>query len=195
MLKDPYYRAGTILKTHGVQGELSASLHEPDLFADYPFEMLFINPGGGPVPFFITSWSFNLQKNTLIFRLEGIDSPADASAFVKQDILLPADALPKPKSKRFFIHEVIGFSLIDSEKGELGPIEEVLDLPMQQVFRVMKGPTEILIPAVAELILSIDRGTKTVRIQAPEGLIDLYLQAGSSEEVPEDGDVSPDDQD
>jgi 16S rRNA processing protein RimM len=195
MQKDPYYIAGTILKTHGVQGELSASLHEPDLFADFPFEMVFINPGGGPVPFFITSWSFNPQKNTFIFRLEGIDSPADASAFIQQDILLPADTLPKPKNKRFFIHEVIGFLLIDTHKGEIGPIEEVLDLPMQQVFRVLKGQTEILIPAAEDLIRLVDRKARTVLIQAPEGLIDLYLQAGNGEEIPEDGDASPENPD
>ena len=188
MQQDPYYIAGTILKTHGVKGELSASLHEPHLFADYSFEMIFINPGGGPVPFFITSCSFNQQKNTLIFQLEGIDSPSEASVFVRQDILLPADALPKPTDKRFFIHEVIGFMLIDQDKGELGPIEEVLDLPMQQVFRVMKGEKEILIPAVEDLIAAIDRKERTVVIHAPEGLIDLYLEAGSSEETPEDGD-------
>jgi 16S rRNA processing protein RimM len=80
---------------------------------------------------------------------------------------------------------VIGFTIHDTNHGELGPVEEVLDLPMQQVFRILKGECEILIPAVESIILSIDREARTVQIKAPEGLIDLYLNEG-------DDDLEPD---
>ncbi|HEV7232371.1 MAG TPA: ribosome maturation factor RimM, partial [Bacteroidia bacterium] len=151
MTKIPdYYQAGQIQKTHGVKGEVLVALHEPGLFVNYTFEVIFINPGGGLVPFFISSFSFNASKNILILQLEGIDDPDAASAFIHQPVFLSPDSLPKPNGTRFFIHEVIGFTVHDQKYGELGPVKEVLDLPMQQVFRILKNDREILIPAVED---------------------------------------------
>ena len=36
--------------------------------------------------------------------------------------------------------------------------------------------TEILIPAVDEIFKEVDREGRTLRIAAPEGLIDIYLE-------------------
>ncbi len=170
------------MKAHGVKGELSISLYEPSLFENYPFEMLFINPGGGPVPFFVTAFSFNVTKNLLLVQLDGINDPGAASAFVAQEVFLASDALPSPKEKKFFTHEIIGFKAIDQQAGDIGIIEELLDLPMQQVFRILKDHKEILIPAVSDLIIEINREAKTVTVNAPEGLIDLYLNEGQNDE-------------
>jgi 16S rRNA processing protein RimM len=182
MKKEPYYPAGKILRSLGVKGELVVSLYEPGLFVNFSFEAVFLNPGRGLVPFFVDSFSFNLPKNTLLLRMEGIDSPASAGVFVGQEIFLDSGTLPEPETKQFFAHEVLGFELVDKNEGPLGPVLEVLDLPMQQVFRLMKDGCEILIPAVPEIILSIDRVARTIQIEAPEGLIDLYLSQTNEEE-------------
>jgi 16S rRNA processing protein RimM len=170
------------MKAHGVKGELSISLYEPELFQDYNFEMVFINPGGGPVPFFINTFSFNPNKNLLIVQLDGIEDPGAASAFIQKEVFLASDALPAPEEKKFFSHEVLGFDVIDVNHGRIGSIAEILDLPMQQVFRILNDKKEILIPAVPDIIQEINRETKTVKINAPEGLIDLYLHEGPVDE-------------
>jgi 16S rRNA processing protein RimM len=177
-----YYKAGQITRLHGVKGELSVSLHEPELFSQYSFETVFINPGGGPVPFFVTSFSFNPGKNILLLQLDGIDDPGSASGFVHLDLFLSADSLPKTGEKQFFAHEVIGFIVTDLQAGELGPITEVMDLPMQQVFKIERNGREILIPAVEAILVKIDRPNKSILIDAPEGLIDLYLSETGEEE-------------
>jgi len=170
------------MKVHGIKGELSISLYEPELFQDYTFEHLFINPGGGPVPFFISSFSFNMNKNLLLVQFEGISDPGAASAFVQKEVFLSSDSLPKPEEKKFFSHEVIGFEVTDIHHGEIGIIAELMDLPMQQVFRILKDNKEILIPAVNDIIVEINRKAKTVKVNAPEGLIDLYLHEGHDDE-------------
>jgi len=170
------------MRVHGLKGELSISLHEPELFRDYTFEVVFVNPGGGPVPYFVTSFSFNADKNILLLQLEGIDDKASASAFVQRELLLQSSSLPEAGETEFFAHEVVGFMASDVEKGELGLIEEVMDLPMQQVFKIMKEDKEILIPAVKGILVKVDRKEKTVLLQTPPGLIDIYLTDKSDEE-------------
>jgi hypothetical protein len=77
-----YYQAGHILKTHGVKGEVILALHEPALFGDYSFDVIFIDPGGGLVPFFISSFSFNESKNILILPLSQ-NQTAPVSSFMR----------------------------------------------------------------------------------------------------------------
>lgn len=182
MSKDDYYKAGKVLRVHGVKGELLLSLYEPELFRSYTFETFFVNPGGGLVPYFVNSFSFDADKNVLILSLEGIDDKASASAFVQREVSLQSSDLPQAGETQFFAHEVVGFIASDEEAGELGPIEEVLDLPMQQVFRITKNGREILIPAVKDILLQVNRDLKTVLLRTPPGLIDIYLSAPADEE-------------
>ena len=77
---------------------------------------------------------------------------------------------------RFYFHEIIGFTVVDTEKGELGPVTDVLEYPTQAILQVMKGKKEILIPILDQVIQNVDRDNKILTITAPEGLIDMYLQ-------------------
>ena len=68
-----------------------------------------------------------------------------------------------------------GYTVIDKSYGDIGIIEKILDFPQQAIFQIKKGEHEILIPAKEEFIISINRRTKQVEIDAPEGLIDIYM--------------------
>jgi len=59
--------------------------------------------------------------------------------------------------------------------GEIGVLENVLDLPQQALFQILHHDKEVLIPVVEEVIMQVDRARRTIYIRAPEGLIDLYL--------------------
>jgi 16S rRNA processing protein RimM len=41
----------------------------------------------------------------------------------------------------------------------------------------MKGDKEILVPVIDPVIKKVDRENKTIYIDAPNGLIDLYLES------------------
>ena len=70
---------------------------------------------------------------------------------------------------------MVGFRVVDSQHGDIGTIEQVIEYPAQPLFQVMKNGTEILIPVIDEVIDTVDRQNKTIHITAPNGLIDLYL--------------------
>jgi 16S rRNA processing protein RimM len=77
---------------------------------------------------------------------------------------------------------VVGYSVIDEYKGDIGKIATVLEFPHQQIFSIMKNRTEILIPIIDEFIVEVDKKNKTIRVKAPDGLIDLYLNPDNEEE-------------
>ena len=78
-------------------------------------------------------------------------------------------------SEQISLQELAGYKIEDKEKGELGIIENMIVLPEQTLLRILHHNKEILIPVVEEIIVKIDRRGKRVYIDAPEGLIDLYL--------------------
>ena len=68
----------------------------------------------------------------------------------------------------------IGYTVIDQQLGELGILDAILDFDQNPLLQVKNGRTEILIPLQSEFILDIDDRSQTIRVNTPEGLVDLY---------------------
>lgn len=171
MTKDECYRLGRITKPWGYKGQAVVFL-DVDAPEDYVgLDSAFVDTKAGLVPYFFTLDNFNGNKAVATF--EDL-TPEQAAALVGHDLYLPLDQLPKLEGNKFYFHEVIGFRVVDAEKGDIGEIKEVLEY-VQPLFQVMKNGREVLIPVVDEVIKTVDRDKKTIYIEAPNGLIDLYL--------------------
>lgn len=104
-------------------------------------------------------------------------TPQEAQALAGHDLYLPLDLLPELTGNQFYFHEVTGFKVIDVEKGEIGIIQSIIEYPAQPLFSIMNGDKEILIPVIDPIIKKVDREQRTITIEAPNGLIDLYLES------------------
>ena len=175
MKKEDCFYLGKIVKKYSFKGELLAKLDtdEPELYEN--LDAIFIDLRGNLVPFFVES--SQLHKSDLLrLNFEDVDSEADADALLKCDLYLPLDSLPKLEGNKFYFHEVIGFKITDENFGEVGIIKSVNDSTAQALFEIDRNSIEILIPMNDEFIVNVDRKNKTVFVNTPEGLIDLYLE-------------------
>ncbi len=166
------YCLGRITKPWGVKGQLVLFLDvdSPDDYLD--LDSAFVEIKGQLVPHFFHI--DNINGNKAVATFEDL-TPEQAGALVGHDLYLPLSLLPKLDGNRFYFHEVVGFRVVDSQHGDIGTIEQVIEYPAQPLFQVMKNGTEILIPVIDEVIDNVDRQNKTIHITAPNGLIDLYL--------------------
>ena len=174
MKKEDCFYLGKIVKKYSFKGELLAKLDtdEPDLYDN--LDAIFIDLRGNLVPFFIET--SQLHKSDLLrIKFEDIDTEGDAEALLKSDLYLPLELLPKLEGNKFYFHEVIGFTIIDSKFGQVGIIKAINDSTAQALFEIDRNGTEILIPMNDEFIVKVDRQNKTVEVNTPEGLIELYL--------------------
>jgi len=94
---------------------------------------------------------------------------------MKSGLYLPLDLLPKLDGNKFYFHEVINFIMKDVNFGKVGIIKAINDSTAQSLFEVDRDGIEILIPMNDEFIVKVDRDNKTIIVETPEGLIDLYL--------------------
>ena len=172
MRKEDCYQLGHISRLHGYKGEVVAFFDTDQPQNYYELESVFADIRGELVPFFIEELATN-SKGHFILRLEDVD-PEEAERLVGSELYLPLTFLPALDGKKFYFHEVVGFTMIDSEVGPFGTCQEVMDSSAQPLFKVLDGDKEILIPAVDDFIDRIDRDKKEIHMHCPPGLIELY---------------------
>ncbi len=171
--KDCFY-LGKIVKKYSFKGEVLAKLDtdQPELYEN--MDAIFVELRNNLVPFFIES--SQLHKSELLrLKFEDVDSEQDADSLIKCDLYLPLELLPKLEGDKFYFHEIFGFKIHDKNFGHVGIIKSINDSTAQALFEIDREGTEILIPMNDEFILKVDKKNKTIFVETPEGLIDLYL--------------------
>lgn len=174
MTKDECYRLGNITKPFGYKGQMVFYLDvdSPQDYAD--LDSVFIETKTGLVPYFFKV--DNINGNKAVVTFEDL-TPDEAHTLAGHDLYLPLDLLPKLTGNQFYFHEVIGFRVVDSQHGDIGTLQSIIEYPAQPLFQIDKEGKEILIPIIDPVIKLVDRENKTLHIDAPNGLIELYLNS------------------
>ncbi len=171
-----YFPVGYIAKPHGLRGEMVVEVEEgfEDILIESEF--LLVEIEGGLVPFFISEDGINFRTDTsfsVIF--EDIDSADQVRPLCGCKIYLSKEINREEETVDEF-SELIGVTVFDAEKGELGPIIRVDDFHGNVVLTIEHGKHEILIPLSEDLITHHDVENRKLHLECPEGLIDLYLE-------------------
>ncbi len=171
MKKEDCYYLGRIVKPFSYKGELVLFFDVDNIYEYEGLEYVYIEINNRLVKYNIET--FRLHGNKVVVTFEDL-SPEEANVLVGKELYLPLSFLPELEGNQFYFHEVIGFEVIDKEKGNIGKIKEFIDTN-QTIMIIENGEKEILIPVVDEVIDRLDRDAKTMYITAPDGLIDIYL--------------------
>ena len=174
MKKEDCFYLGKIVKKYSFKGELLAKLDtdQPELYEN--LDAIFIQVRNSLIPFFIES--SQLHKSDLLrLKLEEVKTEADADSLMKSELYLPLELLPKLEGNKFYFHEIIDFNIVDKNFGAVGIIKGVNDSTAQALFEIDRDGIEILIPINDQFIVDLNRKTKTIIVDTPPGLIDLYL--------------------
>jgi len=175
MRKEDCFYLGRIVRKHSFKGEVVIKLDtdEPQLYQE--MESIFVDLGNNLIPFLIKKSSLH-KGNQLRVQFEDVYSEEDADAILKSGVYLPIELLPKLTGNKFYFHEVIGFTMIDENYGEIGVLEHINDKAPQPLFEIKNEEKDIFIPMIDNFIKKIDRKNKQIILKTPEGLINLYLE-------------------
>jgi 16S rRNA processing protein RimM len=167
------FRIGTILKTRGLKGELQLYI-DFDNLADINITSVFIDMQGKMIPYFVESIKYP-QKGIAYLYVEDIDTIEKATPLVKKDVYLSNKLKPKKKKSEFTLKDLLGFTAIDENEGELGKISAINEFPQQLIATVTYKDCEVLFPLNEAVIKGIDVVKNVVFVDLPEGLLDIYL--------------------
>lgn len=169
-----YIQIGFTRKTHGIRGEVKAFIEEPfeDLF--FEVERIFLEIKGIKQPFFIK----NIRgSGELIVKLEDINTREEALRLQSRGIFLPENEVPAELLQALqvvnFYGQLVGYTLIDQTLGTVGVVQDIIQMPQQEMAVVPYQGREVLVPLVEAFILSIDEKRRHLLMNLPEGLLEL----------------------
>lgn len=170
--QEEVFKIGKLGKSHGVKGEVSL-LFDDDIFDRTDAEYLILEVDGILVPFYIKEYRFH-GNSTALMKFCDIETQDQARELAGCSVFFPRK-LSNNNEEEVSWSEIIGYQLVDTHTGnEVGKITNVNDSTLNILFEVMSDEQkEILIPASEDLIQGIDTEREEVKIQLPEGILDL----------------------
>lgn len=168
------YELGYITKTKGLDGEVILFL-DVDYPEDYEeMESVFVEQSKKLVPYFFDY--IDIKGKKVIAHFEDIDDIEQAKTLVGCKLFMPLDSLPDLEEGQFYYHQIIGFTVVDQEKGALGKVAKIYDHTNQDLISMEYQGKEVLIPIVDEIVIKAHLEAEQIEVNLPEGLLDLYLE-------------------
>jgi len=172
--KDHLFELGKVVRIRGVRGEIEIYLDCDNPGSYKNLESVLLDINHELVPFFISG--IRIHKQFAWVKFEGTDSVDDALLLVGSMVYLPLEKLPVLPGKRFYFHELKGCHVIDSHAGSLGDISQIYEMEVQPLAEISRNGKGILFPLLEVFIDKFDKDNKTLYVNLPEGLIDIYLE-------------------
>ncbi|GEO11051.1 ribosome maturation factor RimM [Segetibacter aerophilus] len=170
-MKD-YFSIGKIVASHGLTGEVvlqHALGKKTDLKG---LQTIFIEERKDSfLPYFIEGTTAKNQEEVYI-KLEGFNTKESARRLNQKEVWLLKADFDKFAAKSSPI-SLLGFMMVN-EGAEIGEIVEVIEQPMQVLCKIIYQGIEALIPIHEESLEKIDKKSKRVYVDLPEGLLDIY---------------------
>ena len=172
MKLNDFYYLGKITKKFSFRGEVIIFLDTDSPEFYYNIKKIFINLNNVLTPFDLSSVIPN-KSNRIRVKINGINSENDTKKLINKEIYLPIESLPKTDENSFYYHEIIGYTVLDQDSKKVGYITGVNDQSPQHLFQINASGKKTLVPINDNLILKVDKKNKTMRIELPDGILDL----------------------
>lgn len=163
-------KVGKIVGTHGYKGSVKV---QP--LTDFPERFQpgnkFIVVRGEHIKELVLV-SCSSHKGPLLMKFQDIDDMETAERYRNLFLSVTSDQLYPLPDGSYYHFQLIGMRVEDIDKGYLGVLSEVLETGANDVY-VVKSDTygEILIPAIKQVVLSVNVNHQLMQVRLLEGLL------------------------
>ncbi len=174
---DTWLTIGKITGVHGLGGNLkvwswaqSPGTFTPGLAVVLKDEDKILDPGREYV--IIRTGRY---KKGVLLTLEGVSTREASEALVGKLVMVDKTNLPDLDEDTWYWQDLIGLTVVDTCKGEVGSVEQLFPTGADDILVVTnktpQGKQELLIPMNAVFIKDINLETGVISTQLPEGFI------------------------
>jgi 16S rRNA processing protein RimM len=119
----------------------------------------------------------------IVLKLEGIDDADTAESLRDQNLAIPVSELAQLPPDSYYQHDILGFMVITLKGQKLGSIVDIIVTGSNDVY-VIKAPdgSQVLIPAIKDVIKQVDLIRRTMYIDPLPGLLDNVAEETREEE-------------
>lgn len=168
-MKKQYLETGRVVGTHGVRGEMRVQpwCDSPDFLTK--FRSLYLDAAGETT---LKIKGARVHGNIVLIKADGVDSIEDAEKLRGKTLYINRKDV-KLEPGRYFIDDLIGCAVTDADSGEsLGTLTDVSATGANDVWHIEKGGREYLVPAIPDVIVSVDIDAGAVVLRPLKGIFD-----------------------
>jgi 16S rRNA processing protein RimM len=158
---------GHVRAPHGVHGDLRVQILTdfPERFSPDAEIWLGLPPERHIVQ------RVRMEQDQALITLAGLNDRDSVERFRGTAVLIPREqAMPLPEDT-YYIHDIVGLEVWTDAGERLGTVSEVMELPANDVYVVDSPQGEILLPAIADVVLSIDLPAGRMTVHLLPGLV------------------------
>ncbi|MET0650659.1 MAG: ribosome maturation factor RimM [Pyrinomonadaceae bacterium] len=163
-----------VAKPRGVKGEVACHLLTdfPERF-DWLEELVAVFPGGRRERLKLEGhW---LHGDRVVLKLKGFDSPEASAALAGCELAVPESEAVELEEGEFYDWQLQGCRVETIEGVDVGTVREVLHTGGEAPVLIIRDEAERenLVPLAESICVEIDVDAKLIRVDAPEGLLEM----------------------
>lgn len=171
MDSENFLKVGTIVGTRGLLGEMKVKhfCDSADVFCD--IANLFFDPNGLSSLVLLNKRIF---KDFVLIKLDGVSDVETAKKLVGRNLFSHKDCIPINENS-YFVSDIISMDVIDINSGKnYGKVCDVVQNGAHDVYCIKNSSTSktYLLPAVKEMIKSINLNKNIILVQPIKGIFD-----------------------
>ncbi len=164
-----FLAVGKIRRPHGVHGEAMV-----ELYTDFPARL---KPGKevffGPKHEKLTIRSQRSHQDGLLLGFAGLDTPESVGSLRNQTLFVASKESPLLPDGEYYYHQLLDLVVMDDTGSMLGTLTDILETGANDVYLVTSpSGTEILLPAIPQVIKSVDLDTRQMIVHLIPGLLE-----------------------
>jgi 16S rRNA processing protein RimM len=160
---------GRVIKPHGIKGKMKVEYFGEDLHRFFFYREIFIeDEKGRPESYEILEASPHPPR--LILRLKGIEKIEDAMPLTGKMILVEKEALSELEEGEYYWVDLLGIEVETQEGRRIGKVREIFSTEAHDIYVVEGKRGEILLPAIEEVVQSIDLRKRVMKVVRMKGL-------------------------
>ena len=163
---------GRVARPHGLRGQVVVA-PETDFVAERFRSGATLWARSAGLDEMLTITSSRLQKNRPVVAFEGFESIEAVERLAGAELRIPETSLQSLQPGRYYEYQLVGCTVETVNGRTVGAVVRVESGSGGSRLVVVGDRGEILVPFVPQICVSVDIDRKNVRIDPPEGLLEL----------------------
>lgn len=158
----------TIVRPHGLKGEVKVSLSCPGLDRLVSCPSLRLVKDGKEIKKVSVRRSFMHQDGDAVVRLREVEGIDEAESLRGAYLAVVPEDRPKLPEGNFYVDDLEGLTVTTVSGEDLGKVEEVLAYPANAVCVVRKPGLETLVPVLKTVVREVDLEGRRMVVELSE---------------------------
>jgi 16S rRNA processing protein RimM len=164
-----FLAVGKVRRPHGVSGDVLV-----EIYTDFPERLLpkaLVYAGENHLPLTISRQ--RSHNDGVLLAFDGFSTPEQVGRFRNQILYIKSTQAEELPEGEFYFHQLLGLSVLDENGETLGEVTEILETGANEVYVVTNDAGhELLLPAIAEVILDVNLASRSMKVHLLPGLLD-----------------------